>query len=103
MRSAKNLARLAALPKRNFTRRQSTAGQFRNASPVQQQAFWTTGRVLLLSAFTGSLTYLYGSNDARAWFQETPAKAPQAGIKFGSKGDMEKVEPSHDLFQIVLI
>lgn len=90
MRSAKNLVRLVALPKRNFIRKQSTAGQLNNANPVQQRAFWTSGRVFLLTAFTGSLTYLYGFSDAKASLQKPTVKAPQAAYNYGSKKDMEK-------------
>lgn len=45
---------------RQSARWQSTATL---TSSQPQQSFWTTGRVLLFSAFTGSLTYLYGIND----------------------------------------
>ncbi|KAH6620394.1 D-lactate dehydrogenase mitochondrial precursor [Boeremia exigua] len=52
-----------------------------------QKAFWTTGRVLLFSAFTGTATYLYGINDASKlqlpWMKSI-------GPQYASKKVMEK-------------
>ncbi|UPX13821.1 D-lactate dehydrogenase (cytochrome) [Ascochyta rabiei] len=56
--------------------------------PVRnQKAFWTSGRVLLFSAFTGTATYLYGVSDASSvqlpWLKST-------GPQYASKHEMEK-------------
>jgi D-lactate dehydrogenase (cytochrome) len=49
------------------TRWQSTTTTTTTATlprqPPGPRSFWTTGRVLLFSTFTGTLTYLYGIND----------------------------------------
>lgn len=59
----------------------------KSGSTNAQRAFWTTGRVLLFSAFTGTATYLYGINDASKlqvpWMKST-------GPQYASKRDMEK-------------
>ncbi|KAL1621865.1 D-lactate ferricytochrome c oxidoreductase [Diplodia seriata] len=46
--------------------RKSSVRGTRNAAKVSSPAFWTTGRVLLFSSFTGALTYLYGVYDTSA-------------------------------------
>ncbi|KAJ9622737.1 D-lactate ferricytochrome c oxidoreductase [Taxawa tesnikishii (nom. ined.)] len=55
-----------------------------------QKPFWTTGRVLLLSAFTGSLTYLYGINDTSSSFRQGDAKTEAKKPVYASRKDMEK-------------
>jgi D-lactate dehydrogenase (cytochrome) len=51
-------------------------------------AFWTSSRVVLFAAFTGSLTYLYGFHDAR----KNRADLPQSLSKprYANKNDLEK-------------
>jgi D-lactate dehydrogenase (cytochrome) len=62
--------RSVATPFKRSTRWQSTT-----TTKVRQpqQSSWTTGRVLLFSAFTGSLTYLYGINDTSSFFRSKNA------------------------------
>ena len=48
---------------------------------------WTTGRVLLFSAFVGALTYVYGINDA-SQNRDQLNWIPQ----YGKKKDLEKVK-----------
>ncbi|KAK3052547.1 D-lactate ferricytochrome c oxidoreductase [Extremus antarcticus] len=53
--------------------------------------FWTTSRVLLLTAFTGSLTYLYGINDRSSQSPQSPIPAHGASKPvYASKPDLEK-------------
>jgi D-lactate dehydrogenase (cytochrome) len=61
--------RSVATPFKRSTRWQSTTTKVRQP----QQSSWTTGRVLLFSAFTGSLTYLYGINDTSSFFRSKNA------------------------------
>lgn len=46
--------------------RKSSAQGVKNAVKASPPAFWTTGRVILFSTFTGALTYLYGVYDTSA-------------------------------------
>lgn len=78
------LRRGAARPLRQSARWQSTATK--TDRPLPTQSFWTTSRVLLFSAFTGSLTYLYGINDTTstlrsAQTQPTSPKHPAYATK----------------------
>jgi len=59
---------VAAFPKyRTSTPRFEYARHQSTQRPIQtSKTFWTSGRVLLLTSFTGSLTYLYGVTDAGA-------------------------------------
>lgn len=83
--------RQSALPvfKRGASRSRTTGPSqtTKAGSAHSQKAFWTTGRVLLLSAFTGSATYLYGINDASKlqlpWMKAT-------GPQYATKTEMEK-------------
>ncbi|KAF2724689.1 D-lactate dehydrogenase mitochondrial precursor [Polychaeton citri CBS 116435] len=86
--------RCATTPPRLAARRwQSTQSQ---PSPAPQAtnaqgAFWTTGRVLLFAAFTGSLTYLYGIKDSSSYSKLSPAKleAPKKP-SYADKATLEK-------------
>ncbi|KAK6433296.1 D-lactate ferricytochrome c oxidoreductase, partial [Oleoguttula sp. CCFEE 5521] len=53
---------------------QSTASLAINRQTSSQ--FWTTGRVLLLSTFTGSLAYLLGINDTSSFLRTSNTKTP---------------------------
>jgi D-lactate dehydrogenase (cytochrome) len=79
--------RLPQISKRigNATRFRSTI-----ATSYRKAPFWTPGRVLLLTTFTGSLTYLYGVNDGR--FSRGPKKPAFQIPSYGTKNDMEKVD-----------
>ncbi|GAB7359542.1 hypothetical protein MBLNU230_g6730t1 [Neophaeotheca triangularis] len=55
------------------------------------QNFWTTGRVLLLSAFTGSLTYLYGVNDTSSLLRKSDEVTVKKGLPaFATRAELEK-------------
>ncbi|KAE9990053.1 hypothetical protein Vi05172_g785 [Venturia inaequalis] len=68
---------------RNLARTNSTFSAQPGRAP-----FWTSGRVLLLTSFTASLTYLIGISDV------TPSVQPWNTVprvpSYGTKGDMEK-------------
>ncbi|KAG8629188.1 hypothetical protein KVT40_003053 [Elsinoe batatas] len=49
-------------------------------------AFWTTGRVTLLTAFASSLTYVFGVGDAGSFFRNASTKGPS----YAKKPEMEK-------------
>lgn len=49
--------------------------QQRPVSAQAPPAFWTAGRVALVSAFTGTLTYLYGISDTLSYFRSDTAAA----------------------------
>ncbi|KAF2435680.1 D-lactate dehydrogenase mitochondrial precursor [Tothia fuscella] len=60
-----------------------------SSSQYRKAPFWSSGRVLLLTTFTGTLTYLYGINDG--FLKHRPKKATFAQVpSYGTKGDMEK-------------
>ncbi|THY78190.1 FAD-binding domain-containing protein [Aureobasidium pullulans] len=61
-----------------------------NTGPVNQAAFWTTNKVLLLSAFTGALAYTYGIWDAGSSHKKDAAKADQPPV-YAKRAEMEKV------------
>lgn len=61
-----------------------------NTGPVNQAAFWTTNKVLLLSAFTGALAYTYGIWDAGSSYKKDAAKADQPPV-YAKRAEMEKV------------
>ncbi|KAH0006347.1 hypothetical protein KCU78_g12361, partial [Aureobasidium melanogenum] len=50
------------------------------AGPINQNQFWTTNKVLLLSAFTGALAYTYGIWDARSTYKKDGVNASQAPV-----------------------
>lgn len=74
---------------RNSARWQSTATKQARPPPN----FWTTSRVLLFSAFTGSLTYLYGINDTSSSLHSTKTStqsiAPPSPV-YATKPVLEK-------------
>ena len=53
------------------------------------KTFWTSGRVLLFTAFTASLTYVYGVSDAKNNGPVLSALRSQSP-RYGTKADMEK-------------
>ncbi|KAH0341412.1 hypothetical protein KCU81_g6282, partial [Aureobasidium melanogenum] len=59
------------------------------AGPINQSAFWTTNKVLLLSAFTGALAYTYGTYDARSILKKDGVNASQAPV-YAKKSEWEK-------------
>lgn len=63
------------------------------AGLVNQSAFWTTNKVLLLSAFTGALAYTYGIYDAGSILKKEGANASQAPV-YAKKVEWEKVSIS---------
>ena len=75
--------------KRGATRSQFAATQQSGKPIIDQKPFWTAGRVLLFTAFTGSFTYLYGVNDAGKRFQLPWLNS--AMPNYANKRDMEKV------------
>ncbi|TKA26066.1 hypothetical protein B0A54_17232 [Friedmanniomyces endolithicus] len=53
-----------------------------------QHAFWTTGRVALVTAFTGTLTYLYGINDLSSYLRnDTPKRSTPV---YANKSELQK-------------
>jgi len=79
-----------ARPLRQSARWQSTATKTAREPP---QSFWTTGRVLLFSTFTGSLTYLYGIKDTSSSFRftqpQTQSISPSSSA-YATKPALEK-------------
>lgn len=58
-------------------------------------AFWTTTRVLLFSAFAGSLAYLYGVNDTSSFLKKSSVVVGGGGGArkpvYATKAELEKV------------
>ncbi|KAK6439410.1 D-lactate ferricytochrome c oxidoreductase [Oleoguttula sp. CCFEE 5521] len=95
MRSGSATTRLIAAVR--YTRRSHRTSNVRwqsTASPtIHRQIpsqFWTTGRVLLLSTFTGSLAYLLGINDTSSFLRSSNTKptAPIAPV-YATKTKLE--------------
>jgi D-lactate dehydrogenase (cytochrome) len=61
-----------------------------NTGSISQAPFWTTNKVLLLSAFTGALAYTYGLWDAGASLKKDGATATQKPV-YAKKAEWEKV------------
>lgn len=57
------------------------------SSTQNERHFWTTGRVALLSAFTGSLTYLLGISDISSHLQQQPSPSKPV---YANKTELEK-------------
>jgi D-lactate dehydrogenase (cytochrome) len=76
--AAQGLAPIRQHASRSFRRTTRWQSTTTTATPIRQQqpSFWTTGRVLLFSAFTGTLTYLYGINDTSSSLLNS-AQTPQ--------------------------
>jgi D-lactate dehydrogenase (cytochrome) len=84
--------RQLALPflKRGVPRAQTTAAELSGKPNGLSKPFWTSGRVLLFTALTGSFAYTYGINEGSPRLQ-----LPWLGSlkpRYASKGDMEKVQ-----------
>ncbi|KAK4894745.1 D-lactate ferricytochrome c oxidoreductase [Elasticomyces elasticus] len=58
------------------------------SSTARPRHFWTTGRVALITAFTASLTYLYGINDHSSNIRTLSAK--QQKPVYATKQELEK-------------
>ncbi|KAK3710229.1 D-lactate ferricytochrome c oxidoreductase [Vermiconidia calcicola] len=74
--------------RQHFSRRwQSTEQQIL----PHQRHFWTTGRVLLFTAFTGSLTYLYGLNETSSFLRKSLSRPdiPSPPV-YATKSQLEK-------------
>jgi D-lactate dehydrogenase (cytochrome) len=61
-----------------------------NTGYVNQAPFWTTNKVLLLSAFTGALAYTYGLWDAGASYKKDGTNVVQKPV-YAKKAEWEKV------------
>jgi len=86
----KPIRRVAARPLTKSVRWQSTATK---QALEPSQSFWTTGRVLLFSAFTGSLAYLYGVNDTSSLLSSTDTSNQPIGPSppaYATKSTLEK-------------
>lgn len=58
---------------------------------ITPKAFWTTGRVLLFTAFTGSLTYLYGIYDTSSFLRQQLAPLSKSSKPtFADKQSLER-------------
>jgi D-lactate dehydrogenase (cytochrome) len=57
---------------------------------INQPPFWTTNKVLLLSAFTGALAYTYGLWDAGASYKKEGVNTSQKPV-YAKKAEWEKV------------
>ncbi|KAK4966278.1 D-lactate ferricytochrome c oxidoreductase [Elasticomyces elasticus] len=71
---------------RQIRRWQTSTTSTAHAPPVQH--FWTSGRVALITAFTASLTYLYGINDHSSNIRMQSAK--QQKPLYATKQELEK-------------
>jgi len=70
-----------------------------NATTHTPKAFWTTGRVALLTAFTGSLTYLYGISDTSSHVRGASGSLASSKPVYATKAELEKaVAELRDLF-----
>ncbi|KAF2653943.1 D-lactate dehydrogenase mitochondrial precursor [Lophiostoma macrostomum CBS 122681] len=76
------------LLKRGVFRAQTSSAEQAFKPRHLQQPFWTSGRVLLFSAFTGSTTYYYGTNENTPWLQLPWKNSSQP--HYASKNEMEK-------------
>lgn len=61
-----------------------------HTNPAGPAAFWTTQKVLLLSTFTGALTYAYGTWDATSSLKENALES-SPNPQYASRAEMEKV------------
>lgn len=61
------------------------------AKASSSQSAWTTGRVLLFSAFAGSLTYLYGVIDTGPQADHAQKHDEVLRLPYGSTEDLAKV------------
>lgn len=61
-----------------------------NTGYISQAPFWTTNKVLLLSAFTGALAYTYGLWDAGASHKKDGTTASPKPV-YAKKTEWEKV------------
>ncbi|WPH01710.1 Hypothetical protein R9X50_00456200 [Acrodontium crateriforme] len=52
--------------------------------------FWSTSRVLLFTAFTGTLTYLYGINDASSHLKQPSPSGYTTTPVYAKKADLER-------------
>ncbi|KAG9597569.1 hypothetical protein KCU77_g8183, partial [Aureobasidium melanogenum] len=59
------------------------------AGPINQTQFWTTNKVLLLSAFTGALAYTYGIWDAGSTYEKDGVNASQTPV-YAKRTEWEK-------------
>ncbi|KAK6003029.1 hypothetical protein QM012_000874 [Aureobasidium pullulans] len=59
------------------------------AGPSNQAAFWTTNKVLLLSAFTGALAYTYGIWDAGSTYKKNGLDVSQTPV-YAKRTEWEK-------------
>jgi D-lactate dehydrogenase (cytochrome) len=57
---------------------------------ANQPPFWTTNKVLLLSAFTGTLAYTYGLWDAGTSYKKDGINTSQKPV-YAKKAEWEKV------------
>jgi D-lactate dehydrogenase (cytochrome) len=78
------------LLRRGGLRTKTTVSRQTVESRQSPKPFWTTGRVLLLSALTGTATYLYGtSNDTPQFpFLSQKSSTPY----YATKKELEKVD-----------
>ncbi|KAM0717876.1 hypothetical protein Q7P37_006208 [Cladosporium fusiforme] len=85
-------ARVSTGAGRAVRRWQSTSSHARprQTPTTTTTQFWTTGRVLLLSAFTGSLTYLYGVNDTSSFLSKPQTPSPPIQPAYATKPSLEK-------------
>ncbi|KAK3071850.1 D-lactate ferricytochrome c oxidoreductase [Teratosphaeriaceae sp. CCFEE 6253] len=72
---------------RRAQRWQSTTAP--QSHPPLQSHFWTTGRVALFAAFTGTLTYLYGISDLSSNAQQHQDASPPKPV-YATKTELEK-------------
>lgn len=81
LRSSRSIASNNA---RSVRRWQSTKASSNTAH------FWSTGRVLLFGAFTGTLTYLYGISDASSHLKQHSPSGYATKPVYAKKGDLER-------------
>ncbi|KAF2021894.1 D-lactate dehydrogenase mitochondrial precursor [Aaosphaeria arxii CBS 175.79] len=87
---AARLRQLASPLLKRGARRTQTSGAEHALGPRNlQRPFWTSGKVLLFSALTGTTTYYYGATDAQHPRFHMPWMN-YSGPRYASKADMEK-------------
>ncbi|KAK0937925.1 D-lactate ferricytochrome c oxidoreductase [Friedmanniomyces endolithicus] len=87
-RLSTSVVRVLRTAKPQQPRRWQSATTRQTPTLVIQHAFWTTGRVALVTAFTGTLTYLYGINDFSTHERSKTPKQPTP--VYANKTELQK-------------
>ncbi|KAF2176188.1 D-lactate dehydrogenase mitochondrial precursor, partial [Zopfia rhizophila CBS 207.26] len=79
---------VSPLLRRGVLRTQTTTAEQASKPKIGQKLFWTSSRVTLFTALTGSLAYIYGVNDVSSRFQLPWVWSLRP--RYASKTDMER-------------